>query len=502
VDAPTAGPAQFPPVAGDAPTGLSRHRLVAGFALCAVSLPLVTAGLARYQSSLGGESALLVYLFAVVVVAVVGGLGPAVVAALGGFLLANWFLTEPYLTLTVGDPRALTDLVIYVLVALLVSLVVEVGARDRARAQRDRLQAQMLGRLASAEMGGLGVQEVLELVRAIYGFSAVELAAARPERQASLRANEPDSSPPEPIAAAGAPVEGRPVVSVSAGRGLVLLGHGSSHGRRADSRADRGHADRGLVLESLAAMAGRARERELLSVEARRAEQLAETDRVRSALLAAVSHDLRTPLAGIKAAASSLRQPDLVWGPGEEAELLAVVEENADRMTALVENLLDMSRIQAGALSVHLGSVPVEDVVARALVSRPPGAVRCVALDSPEATVLADAGLLERVVANLIDNAVRYSPIDTPVEVIASPAVVDGEPRLHLDVVDHGPGADSGARERMFRPFQRLGDTTPGGVGLGLAIARGLVEAMGGTIDALDTPGGGLTLRVCLPRAQ
>jgi two-component system sensor histidine kinase KdpD len=349
-----------------------------GLGLSLVGLPVLT--WATVASGLPGrrESILLVYLLAVVLIAVVGGLLPGFLAGVGGFLAANWFHTPPFATLNVGQPEALIDLVVFVLVAVVVSVVVEIGARDRARAEHHRL------------------------------------AIAR---------------------------------------------------------------------------------------EAARAEQLAETDRVRSALLTAVSHDLRTPIAAIKAAASGLRQGDVDWQPEQEAELLAAIEDGADGLAHLVDDLLAMSRIQAGALSVHPTALSVDEVVARALGDWNGDPVR-LSIPATVPDVLADGPLVERVLANLLDNARRFNPPDRSVEISAVRSrTATGTPSVEIRVVDHGPGAPSDRWEQMFAPFQRLGDATPGGLGLGLAIARGLAEAMSGTVRPEATPGGGLTMCVELPAA-
>jgi two-component system sensor histidine kinase KdpD len=221
---------------------------------------------------------------------------------------------------------------------------------------------------------------------------------------------------------------------------------------------------------------------------------------MRTALLAAVSHDLRTPLAGIKAAASALRSDDIDLDDADRAELEATIDESADRLTDLVDNLLDMSRLHAGAVSPALIPSDVPAVVHRALTGLD-GAERArVTLEWPAdlPPVQADPGLLERVIANLVSNAVRHVP-GGPVTVTAGPL---GD-RLELRVVDRGPGVPPGDRDRVFAPFQRLGDAPSGqGVGLGLAVARGLTEAMDGTLTAEDTPGGGLTVVIGLPAVR
>jgi two-component system, OmpR family, sensor histidine kinase KdpD len=238
-----------------------------------------------------------------------------------------------------------------------------------------------------------------------------------------------------------------------------------------------------------------------LAPEAARAATLAQTDEVRSALLQAVSHDLRTPLAGIKASASSLRQPDVTWSPAQIEEFLATIEHETDRLTALVENLLDMSRIQVGAVPVTMRRVGLEETVPGALALLGPRSRR-VDIDLPETLpeVLADPLLLERMVANLVDNALAHTACDQSVRIEARAA----GPRVMLRIVDRGPGIDPAAHEHVFQPFQRLGDghrIAGAGVGLGLAVARGFARAIGGDILIEETPGGGATLVVELQAA-
>jgi two-component system sensor histidine kinase KdpD len=236
------------------------------------------------------------------------------------------------------------------------------------------------------------------------------------------------------------------------------------------------------------------------------AARLEQGNRTRTALLAAVSHDLRTPLAAIKAAAGSLRSTDVTWSREERAELLATVEDGADRMSRLVGNLLDMTRLQTGAVTPLLAEVDLDQVVADAV--RPLPAVQqqdggrgrlVTAFPADLPPVWADAGLLGSVVANLVENALRYSGGEVEVTATGLPDA-DGRPGVALDVVDRGPGIAAAQRPQLFQPFRRLGDVPQGdGLGLGLAVARGLTEAMQGTLEARDTPGGGLTMRLWLP---
>jgi two-component system sensor histidine kinase KdpD len=253
------------------------------------------------------------------------------------------------------------------------------------------------------------------------------------------------------------------------------------------------------VLTAFAAQAATALERQRLTQQAAQGQGAVEADRMRTALLAAVSHDLRSPLASAKAAVGSLRSHDVAWTPHDRDELVATADESIDRLIRLVENLLDMSRLQAGALSVFVRPVALDEVIPLALDDLgPEGHDVVVQLPEDLPDCLADAVLLERVVANLIANALRHSPPGNPPLLSAS---TFGD-RIEIHVVDHGPGIAPAHRDQMFAPFQRLGDTdNTTGVGLGLALSRGLAEAMGGSLTPQETPGGGLTMIVSLPCA-
>lgn len=250
------------------------------------------------------------------------------------------------------------------------------------------------------------------------------------------------------------------------------------------------------VLGAFAAQAGTALEQTRLTEAAAAAEPLAAADRLRTALLAAVGHDLRTPLAAATAAVTSLRGADVEWTPEERDELLANADTALARLARLVDDLLDLSRLQAGGMTVASQGFGLDDVVALALDELGPDGQRVraeIPEDLPE--VLADPALVRRVVANLVSNALRHSPDTAPA--LTASALGDV---VELRVVDRGPGIPEADRERVFAPFQRLGDADNStGVGLGLALSRGLAEAMGGSIVPEDTPGGGLTMVVTLP---
>jgi two-component system sensor histidine kinase KdpD len=293
-----------------------------------------------------------------------------------------------------------------------------------------------------------------------------------------------------PVASAGPAVmrPGDADTKVEAGEKLVL----ALRGRLLQ-------ADDQRLIGAFAAQAAVVHEHIRLSRAAAEAAPLAEANKVRTALLAAVGHDFRTPLAAAKAAVSTLLSDDIHLTADDRGELLQATDASLDRLAALVDNLLDMSRLQAGAMSIDLQPTAVEEVVARALDDLGPEG-RHIVIETAEEIPLvqADPGLLERVLSNLGANALRYSPAEAPPHLTCSRL---GE-RVEVRVIDRGPGIPPGDWGRVFLPFQRLGDTdNTTGIGLGLALARGLTEAMGGRLDPEETPGGGLTMVVSLPAA-
>jgi signal transduction histidine kinase len=234
-----------------------------------------------------------------------------------------------------------------------------------------------------------------------------------------------------------------------------------------------------------------------LAAAAEAARPIAEADRMRTALLAAVSHDLRTPLAAAQAAVSCLRSGDFQLTAEDHDELLATADESLNQLAHLIASLLDVSRLQAGALPVFPRPADLGEIITRSLDGFGPAA-RAVAVDFPPdlPQVMADPPIMERVIVNLAGNALRYSRAGSPL-LLRAGACGD---RVELRVVDRGPGIPEAERDRAFVPFQRLGDTSKTtGVGLGLALSRGLTEAMGGTLEPEETPGGGLTMAISLP---
>ncbi|MFF8967612.1 DUF4118 domain-containing protein [Streptomyces globisporus] len=458
---------------------LGRARIIWGWLVGVVGPVLLAVVLRSMEDAPGLANDVLLFLFLTVAAALLGGLRPALASAAVGCLLLNYWFTPPTRTLTVQDPENLVAIVIFFAVAVAVSSVVDLAARRTHQAARLRAESEILSFLAGSVLRGeTALDALLERVRETFAMESVALL----ER----------SSDVEPWTCAGsvgpAPVT-RPDdadVDMPVGDNLALALSG-----RVLPAEDR------RVLGAFAAQAAVVLDRQRLVGEAEQARRLAEGNRIRTALLAAVSHDLRTPLAAIKAAVSSLRSDDVAWSDEDEAELLEGIEDGADRLDHLVGNLLDMSRLQTGTVTPLIREIDLDEVVPMALGGVPEGSVD---LDIPETLpmVAVDPGLLERVVANIVENAVKYNPGREPVAVAAS--ALGG--RVELRVVDRGRGVPDEAKERIFEPFQRYGDAPRGaGVGLGLAVSRGFAEAMGGTLDAEDTPGGGLTMVLTLAAA-
>jgi two-component system, OmpR family, sensor histidine kinase KdpD len=473
------------------PGGLSLGRRAAGFILSTAALPSLTWLLLALDSDLSLSTDIVAFLILVVVVALVGGLVPALLAAVGGFLLLNYFFTPPVQTFSVAKREDLVALFAFLVVAVSLSTVVDAAARRTREASQARAEAATLFTLAGSVLrGSRPLPALLEQVRETFALNAATLLERRPEAHAGPDL-EHSNEAWTVVACVGSPIclapgDGDAEVQVDESYTLVLSGHSLA-------------AEDRRVLEAFAAQATVALRQERLEKVAATAGSLAEVDRVRTALLSAVSHDLRTPLASAKAAVGTLRMSDLTLSEEDRTELLATAEESLDRLSGLVENLLDMSRLQAGALALAIQPIDVADVISAAMTSLGPVASD-VLIRVPEETpeVQADPALLERAIANLVQNAVRHSPAGGPPQITASAYGT----AVEIRVIDSGPGVPETDWDQIFLPFQRLGDRdNTAGVGLGLALSRGLVEAMSGTLSPETTPGGGLTMTISLPAA-
>jgi two-component system sensor histidine kinase KdpD len=457
------------------PAALSGRRRLTGLVVAAVALPLLTVILANAGSGVTLPSVLLLYLVAVIGIAAIGGLWPALPSAIASFLVVNWYFTPPIHTFTIGEGENILALSVFLGVALAVSTLVELAARRSVEGASARAEAEALARFA-------GISPLPNLLEGLVRAFGLEGAAVLHREEGGgwstdAAAGEAPSSPE--VAGGTIELDGSHVLATV--------------GPAFDVRDSR-------VVAAFTRELAATLEIRHLEHEAAHAEELARAGELRTALLAAVSHDLRTPLAAIRAAVTSLIEKDVQWPREAVDEFLATIDTEAERLDGLLGNLLDMSRLQTGALTLAKREVGLDEVVPAALHSL--GALGSrVAVDVPESLppVVADPGLLERALANLVANAVASSPADRPVRVVGD--AVNG--RVEVRVVDHGPGIPLRDRDRVFLPFQRLGDgrAGAGGVGLGLAVAKGFVEAMEGSLEIEDTPGGGATLVLSLRMA-
>jgi two-component system sensor histidine kinase KdpD len=498
---PTSGPerqeipatADGRPVAGPHPRTSGRHqrsllsplpvrRRLAALILGVLGFPLLTLILTAGRSGDSLATALSSYLVLVVIVAAIGGVWPAALAALAGFLLSNYFFAPPIHTFTIADTRDILALVMFLVTAGVVSVLVDLSARRTATAVQARSDAQMLARVAGRMVAPEGnpLPALLEELLVAFRLDAAAVLRSGSGPVGWSTVVKAGRQPPR------APDEATVVLPLTDIELLALRGPGLT----AEDRE---------ILSAFAAQLATALESDRLHAEAAEADSLARANELRSALLAAVSHDLRTPLASIKAASSSLLSEQFAFGPDETRVLLQTIDGESDRLNSLVENLLDMSRIQTGSMDVLDQSTDVNELIGTAVDSVDQRRQHvAVDIESPLPRVRTDPVLLERALANLIDNALIHAG-GSGLRVEAGP--VAG--RVDIRIIDRGPGIRPQDRDRVFQPFQRLGDSESRvGVGLGLAVARGFVEAVGGDLDVEDTPGGGCTMVIRIPEGR
>lgn len=457
------------------PTGgsLGLRRVIAGFVVALTVGPLLTGLLFMVRSPESITSDVLAYQLLVVVVALVGGIWPALFAAVLSGLTLDYLFVAPQFSIAISDPRHLWALLLYVAGALLVSWTVDQAARRANAAERASAEAAILADVAGHVLRGeSAVPALVSRTRDAFGLSGTRLIA-------------PDDTI---IATDGEPVRDERFTAVEVGtRGTLEL-----HGRPLDATERR-------LLDVIVTQLEGALERADLAQAARAADALAATDQVRSALLNAVSHDVRRPLAAAVASVGGLRSTEGRLSDADRAELLATADESLQTLTRLVTDLLDVSRVEAGVLAVSLRPVDVADAVLSAVdeLGAGPDTLE-LDLDAPVPALHADGVLLQRVLVNVISNALQHAPAHTPVRVSA----VQAQQSAEIRVIDHGPGLPADRRSDMFAPFQRLNDAdNTTGLGLGLALSRGFTVGMGGTLTAEDTPGGGLTMIITLPLA-
>jgi two-component system, OmpR family, sensor histidine kinase KdpD len=470
---------------------LSSRRQMAAVIIGVLGFPLLTVILAALRSHVDLSTALSSYLVLVVLVAATGGVWPAVFAALAGFLLSNYFFAPPIHTFTIDDARDILALVMFLVTASVVSVLVDHSARKSSAAAQARSDARMLARVAGRMVSPEGnpLPALLDELLVAFRLDGVAVLRSDPDYTPTPFATGGGIAPRTWFAVAGAggqppgdPEEASVVLPLTDREILVLNGPGLT----AEDRD---------ILAAFAAQLASALESDRLRAEADESDSLARANQMRSALLDAVSHDLRTPLAAIKAASSSLLSDQIAFGPTETRILMQTIDDESDRLSSLVENLLDMSRLQTESMDVLEQSIDIRELIEAAVGSLGPHGKE-VQIDVPASLprIRADPVLLERAIANLIDNGIIHAG---GVGLRVEAAAVAG--RVDIRIIDRGQGIRRQDQDIVFRPFQRLGDSeNQVGVGLGLAVARGFVEAIGGELDVEDTPGGGCTMVIRL----
>ena len=470
--------------------GVKGPRVVVGYVVALGGTATASAVLLALRHEVSTTNVVLVFLVVVVAAAANGGLGPGATAAGLGFLAFDLLFLPPYGHLKVHDQEDYVSLAVYLLIALVVSILVSTRERRQALAERRERETRTLYELSSMLLVHDSLQATLErvamTVRSLFDLAGCAILVAGEDGR--LRPVAVDGDAAEDVGRPGLTV---PLSTSSAPVGaIVLVADGETPLRLGEQEL--------RVVHAFANQAALAVERDRQQEERAQARALAETDRLRTALLNSVSHDLRTPLSSIKASASSLLDPTIDWSPQQRREFLETIDQESDRLTRLVHNLLDMSRIEVGALDPRLVDTALPDVtgpvvrLARSKSSQP------IVVDVPDdlPTVLVDPVRLDQVLTNLLDNARRYA--DGEAVTVQGRAVAG---RVEVRVADHGPGIPEAECERIFDQFYRLrrnGRTPPDGTGMGLAISRGIVEALGGTIRVEATPGGGATFVVSL----
>jgi two-component system sensor histidine kinase KdpD len=459
-----------------------------GYVVAVGGTVLATVPLLAFRAELSKTTVVLAYLLVVTGAAAAGGLGPGIAAAGLGFLAFDLLFLRPYHHVIVDDPQDYLSLGVYLLVAAVISLLVASTERRRAQAERRERETRMLFELSTSLVAHGSLEDtlrgVVRTVRSLFDLAGCAIVLPSGDgdgfRLAAVDGEVPgDHDERVPMGSGGQAV----------GALVVVAGGPGSSGFGEPERR---------VLATFANQAALAVERGQQEEQRNRALALQETDRLRTALLNSVSHDLRTPLASIKASASSLLDREVRWSDAERDEFLTTINTEVDRLTRLVHNLLDMSRIEAGALDPRLVESSLAEVVGPVVRRARAASRQRVEVDVPDelAPVLVDPVRLDQVLTNLLDNARGYAP-GSPVQVAARQ---DGD-HIELRVVDHGPGIPVPERERVFDQFYRLkgGGRRPEGTGMGLAICRGIVQAHGGALRVETTPGGGATFVLSLP---
>ena len=456
--------------------GISTQRKLIGFLIGALVLGALTIGLVANRDVLSVPTSLALYLLAVVGITAIGGRWPGIISALFAPLLANWYLIPPFHTFRINEGENILELVVFVSAATIVSAFVSVASRRSSEAEHAWREASTLAALneSSATDPLDGIISLLSETFSLSGVSVLKEDSESTEVVTSVGPSAPTSSHASDF-----------TCDISPGVSLAINGPALTA------------TDHRLLTAFVGQLSKALEQRELRHI-AMEANALAKADELRTAILRAVSHDLRSPLASIKASVSSLRQTDIDWPQDVREDFLAAIESDTDRLTGIITNLLDLSRIEAGVLRPVLRAMSLEEILPIAVQGLD---ARRISLDIPQdlTDVESDPALLERALANLMGNALTWSPADKPIIVQAHER--DGFVQIHI--IDYGIGIPQNQRKTVLQPFHRLNDTTSsGGLGLGLAIADRLIASMNGRLELRDTPGGGLTAVVILPSAR
>lgn len=457
-------------------TDISLQRKLLGVLAGALVLSALTVGLVANRDVISVPTSLALYLLAVVGVTAIGGRWPGIISALFAPLLANWFLIPPYHTFRINDGENILELVVFVSATTIVSAFVSLASRRSNEAERAWREASTLAALneSSAADPLDGIIELLSKTFDLSGVSVLKSDNDHIETVASI-----GSLAPTTAQAADFTSEIAPGVSLAI-NGPALTAN-----------------DHRLLTAFMGQLSNALEQRELRHI-AMEANALAKADELRTAILRAVSHDLRSPLASIKASVSSLRQPDIDWPEDVREDFLAAIEGDTDRLTGIITNLLDLSRIEAGVLRPVLRKISLEEILPTAVQGLNS---QRITFDVPHdlSDMDSDPALLERVLANLMGNALTWSPADKPIIVRAH----ERDNFIQIHIIDYGIGIPQNQRATVLQPFHRLSDSTSsGGLGLGLAIADRLIASMNGRLELRDTPGGGLTAVVIVPIAR
>lgn len=458
-------------------TGISQRRRAWGFAVGAVVLTALTLILVANRDAVSVPTSLALYLLAVVSITAIGGRWPGFLSAITAPLLANWYLIPPFHTFRINDGENILELVVFISAATIVSGFVAVAARRANEADSAWREATTLAALSQAHAAD-PIDGILTLLIDTFRFTGV-----------SIIDNTRDSNTVLAFAGSKAPLTLQTADFTSEiSDGYTLAVHGPSL-----------TANEHRVLSAFVGQLARALKERALRNIATEAEALSKADELRTAILRAVSHDLRSPLANIKASVSSLRQPDIDWPQDVREDFLLSIENDTDRLTAIITNLLDLSRIEAGVLRPVVRALSMEEILPSAIRSVDDPSRISLAVEDSLPDFIADPALLDRVLANVLGNAIAWSPPDKKVTLQA----FSRENVMHIHVIDHGVGIPESERAMVLQPFHRLGDSShTGGLGLGLAIADRLIAAMNGRLELRDTPGGGLTVAIVLPCAK